>query len=190
MTDRADLIDLIRRHVDPDDETLARLTAEARPATLRRGTHLFAPPDVAKRLFVMTSGLVRGYYLGEDREVNLRLMCDGAAVLPLGSYLTGEPTYEYIQCLADSRGFWLELPRRDLGSDLDRAFDGILRVLVEQHFLALERRMLMLQQRGARARYAFFLERMEKKIVAETPAYHVASYLGITPEALSRIKHR
>ena len=46
----------------------------------------------------------------------------------------------------------------------------------------------MLHHKKAEERYQFFCDYMEEKIVKETPAHQVASYLGITPESFSRIK--
>ena len=66
--------------------------------------------------------------------------------------------------------------------------EAMQRELAERHFLALQRRLRMLQSRSAAQRYAFFLAHMEPEIIAGTPAYQVASYLGITPESLSRVK--
>ena len=64
------------------------------------------------------------------------------------------------------------------------------RVLAERHFLAMQRRVRMLQAGRAEDRYRVFLEEMEPDIIRLTPALHIASYLGITPESLSRLRAR
>ena len=66
--------------------------------------------------------------------------------------------------------------------------EALRRILAEGHYLSMERRLRMLQGKSAPERYAYFLEHMEPEIVRGMPGYHVASYLGVTPESLSRVR--
>jgi hypothetical protein len=59
-----------------------------------------------------------------------------------------------------------------------------------EHYLSLERRLKMIQHKRAKDRYDYFCQMMPKEIVSAMPNFHVASYLGLTPEALSRIKNK
>ncbi|MBY8964532.1 Crp/Fnr family transcriptional regulator [Algiphilus sp. NNCM1] len=151
------------------------------------GDHLFQLGDATDDLVLLTEGLIRCYYVHGSREINLRLLSAPAAALPYRSFLDQRPADEALQALSNGAGFWVRF----------RAFcrdhPGLLaecmrRELAERHFRALQRRLHMLQSRNATERYAFYRTHMEPEIVAGTPAYHVASYLGIAPESLSRIK--
>lgn len=184
----ADLVAALRRYLPLDEALAADLRRMARPARVPRGEHLFRPPEVCRRLFFMAQGLVRSYYLFDDKEVNLRLICDGSAVLPLTSLVTQQPAQEHIQCLADCEGWWLPLDDM-LRPATAAAWEPLRRVLAERHYLSMERRLLTIQYKSAAQRWRYFRQTMEPRIVAETPAVHVASYLGVTPESLSRIKH-
>ena len=186
-TPSTDLIAELRRYLPLGETQAAELQRLSRPARVARGEHLFRPDEVCRRLYFMARGLVRSYYLFDDKEVNLRLICDGSAVLPLTSLITQRPAQEHIQCLADCEGWWLSLedmlhPRRAA------AWEPLRRVLAERHYLSMERRLLTIQYKSASQRWQYFKRTMEPRIVAETPAVHIASYLGVTPESLSRIK--
>jgi CRP-like cAMP-binding protein len=63
-----------------------------------------------------------------------------------------------------------------------------MRILAEQHYLSMEQRLRMLQHRHVRERYAFYRAQMDESIVNAMPDFHVASYLGVAPETLSRAK--
>lgn len=185
--DTADLAAALRRYLPLDDVQAAELRRMARPARAARGEHLFRPPEICRRLFFMTRGLVRSYYLFDDKEVNLRLICDGSAVLPLTSLITQQPSQEYMQCLSDAEGWWLPLEAM-LRPETAPAWQTLRRVLAERHYLSMERRLLTIQYKSAAQRWEYFRRTMEPRIVAETPVMHIASYLGVTPESLSRIK--
>ncbi|HKY91171.1 MAG TPA: hypothetical protein VJM11_09025 [Nevskiaceae bacterium] len=179
-----ELVESLSRYLPVDAGLGARLERLARPASFARLAHVFEPGEPCRQLFYMVTGLVRSYYVFGDKEVNLRLLCDESAVLPLSSYITGAPSFESIQCLEPCRGYWLPLPTGDGAG----GFETLRRVLAERHYLAMERRLLTLQYKTARERYRHFRETMEPKIVARTPALHVASYLGVRPESLSRLR--
>lgn len=178
-----DLLAAVARYTTLPADEVGQLRRVARPATFARHRHLFQPPEVCRHLFFILSGLVRCYYLFEDREVNLRLLCDGSAALPLSSYLTQTPTFEYVQCLTEAQGYIVPLPANGAAG-----LEQLRRVLAERHYLSMQRRLLTLQYKTARQRYRYFQQHMEAKIVRDTPALHIASYLGLRPESLSRIR--
>jgi CRP-like cAMP-binding protein len=158
------------------------------PAAFARGDHLFSAGKPVERIFLLQSGLARVYYLHDDREVNLRLLCDGAALVPLAALITQTPAQESIQALADCSGWWLTPSAlADAGVD-PLTLERYRRLMAEQHYLSMERRLRMLQHKSAEQRWQAFCAWMPQRIVRETPGYHVASYLGITPESLSRVR--
>lgn len=183
-----DLLVGIGKFVPFDESEAESLERLARPCQYAKGDTIFSPGQVCRELFFLRQGLVRSFYIFDGIEVNLRLLCDDSAVLPFGSFVRRDPTDEYIQCLSDCRGFMLPLVGGTDGRFPMARHEHFMRILAERHYLSLERRLLMLQHKTAVERYAYFRQTMERKIVDETPAYHVASYLGITPESLSRIK--
>ena len=81
---------------------------------------------------------------------------------------------------------WRLHHRADLGlDDLER----LARKMAEYYFLEKERKELEIVMLNATERYQLFQAEFPK-IEQYIPQYHVASYLGITPIQLSRIRHR
>lgn len=165
----------------------APLLRYLRPCRYARGAHLFSFGDTVDELVLLREGLVRSYYLHDDREVNLRLLSAPAAAMPYNSYLTQAPADENLQAMSVVEGYRVRF-RAFCREQPGLLAETMQRELAERHFLALQRRLRMLQSRTAAQRYAFFLRHMEPEIINGTPAYQVASYLGITPESLSRVK--
>ncbi len=156
------------------------------PVRFEAGEALFREGEVARGAVLLSQGLVRVYYLHAGREVNLRLLREPNVALPLVSLITGEPSDEIVEAIEPVVGF-----RGDFAS-FDAAAPGVSeslrRVLAEQHYLSMERRLRMLQWKSGAERLRYFRDQMDPEIVARTPGYHVASYLGISPETLSRVK--
>ena len=168
-----------------DRELVLRHAVAARVA---KGEHLYMTGKTPDRVFLLRTGLARVYYVHEDREVNLRLLCDGSVVVPLAALITQTPAAENIQCLADCDGWFLPLAALEKDGMDALAVERCRRLMAEQHYLSMERRLRMLQHKSADERWQAFRSQMPEKIVRDTPGYHVASYLGITPESLSRIR--
>jgi len=152
--------------------------------------YIYKPGDTCNELFYMVNGLVRCFYILEEKEVNLRLLCDGSAVLAYSSFIQQSPSQEYIQCLADCEGYVFSLKDIDSVREHVPQIELYRRMMAERHYLSMERRLFTLQFKTAEEKYQHFLEFMEARIVNDTPAYHVAHYLGVTPESLSRIKRQ
>lgn len=183
----AELAGYLGQWVAVDEARMATLLPYLRACRYERGEHLFSFGDPVDELVLLRSGLVRSYYLHDDREVNLRLLSAPAAAMPYNSYLTRTPADESLQAMTAVEGYRVRF-RAYCHQHPDLLAEAMRRELAERHFLALQRRLRMLQSRTAAQRYAFFLAHMEPEIIQGTPAYQVASYLGITPESLSRVK--
>lgn len=159
------------------------------PTKTAEGEILHREGEVCRDLLLLTSGLVRVYYVHEHREVNLRLMSAPAAVIALASFIDQVPARETIQALSDGAGIRFRL--RDWADAHPGATaERLMRVLAERHYLSMERRLRTLQWKSARERYAYFVEHMEREIVEQVPGIHVASYLGVRPESLSRVRRQ
>jgi len=178
---------VIRAHLSLSDDVLRAITPYLRPYRAAQGATLFRAGDVSRHVLLISRGLVRVYYLHEDREVNLRLLCAPSAVVAFKSFITGAPADETVEALDVVEGVMVRL------ADFCEAHPGetaeqLRRVLAEQHYLAMERRLRNLQWKSARERWSYFVQHMEPDIVAGVPGFHVASYLGVRPESLSRVR--
>jgi len=158
------------------------------PKSFKKNETIFPQGKTCNELFIMNKGLVRCFYILEGKDVNLRLLCDQSAVLAYSSFIKQSSSVESIQCLQDCEGFILSLSNiKTLRRQLP-IITEYERIMAEQHYLAMERRLHTIQYKSAEQRYRYFIKEMPKKIVTETPAHHIAAYLGITPESFSRVK--
>ncbi len=187
--EQPDVATYLGRWVTVDATAAETIAGFLTPCRYRRGEALFRIGDPADDIVFLTEGLVRVFQSGRGRDRNLRLLTAPSAALPYHSYLLSTPADEALEAITDVRGFRIRF-RAYCAAHPGMMAADLQRVLAERHFLAMQRRVRMLQAGRAEDRYRVFLEEMEPDIIRLTPALHIASYLGITPESLSRLRAR
>ena len=184
-------------HLNHQESTWINQQLKALPVkTIDKGQRLYNEGQFFDTVYITLSGLYRSFYLFDDQEVNLRFLAGYSLLCPmssLASLLYGgekQKSAESIECV--SAGQVLCLPVKDFipnPKQTDYATHlKVFNTIVFEHYLSLERRLRMIQLKRAKQRYEFFCQVMPTEIVNGMPNFHIASYLGITPEALSRIK--
>lgn len=163
-----------------------------------KGQMLYQEGLAFDAVYITLSGLYRSFYLFDAQEINLRFLAGHSLLCPFSAiaqrmYVEHDSAYisaESIECV--SAGQVLVMP---LASFLPQPTNAHFLTHIKafnytalEHYLSLERRLKMIQQKRAKDRYDYFCQVMPPEIVLGMPQFHVASYLGLTPEALSRIK--
>lgn len=180
---------LIRRvageHLRLSASEVRSIAAAMTPMRRSPGELLFARADAPAVFVLFGRGLVRTYGIDADgRERNLRFLAGPNLAAALSSVIRGTATEEWVAAVTAVEGY-----RGDFNAlQSHPRFGALMRALAEQHFLSLERRVRTLQQPFAKERYRVFLKEMDPAIVDGMPEHHIASYLGVTPETLSRAK--
>lgn len=142
------------------------------------------PTDLA----FVCSGTFRAYYLNADGiEYNKTFFTENVFMIALTSIVTNEVNQINIQALEDSVVLQLNYHKFTELFDEYRELERLVRKVVEFEWAKKEIREIRLVLNNASERYQFFIEEhpgLENKI----PQYHIASYLGISPIQLSRIR--
>jgi len=158
--------------------------------TVAKHAHWVREGESFDSIALCAKGLFRLYYTTSDGgEYNKSFCSAHDFVASYGALLAGAPSHFSIQALADSR--LLTVRYSDFRSFYDRhpCWERFGRILVEQLYMKKELREREFLLLSAEARYLKFLERYGE-LEALIPQYHIASYLGITPVALSRIRRK
>ena len=130
---------------------------------------------------------MRAYVSHEGKDITFWIGKEGATIMSLKSSVKNEAGYETIELMEDSLLYCLK--RSDLyrlfEEDIDIANWG--RKLAELEFLRAEEKLIPLLFTTASERYRVLLERTPD-LLQRIPLECLASYLGITPVSLSRIR--
>jgi CRP-like cAMP-binding protein len=171
-----------------EDKTLEAFVALFKCRELKKGEDFISEGELGDSFAFIQSGLLRSFYISpKGEEYNKHFFMGGSFVAPLTSLVLNRPSPLYIGALENSE--LLVASASALSelyvSHIDLNILG--RKLVEYAWIGKERRETQLVMLDATERYSGFLQDfpgLDQRI----PQYHIASYLGITPVQLSRIR--
>ncbi len=144
----------------------------------------------ASEICFINAGLLRMYYITADgKEMNKSFIMENSFAASYSAWLSRKPARFSIQAIETSQLLVAKLEQVISMFDRHTCWERLGRLLVEQLYVRKEQREAEFLQDDAETRYMHFKQRypgLEERIAQ----YHVASYLGITPVALSRIRNR
>jgi CRP-like cAMP-binding protein len=160
------------------------------PRRVRKGQLLTQSGDVCRHLAFVTKGCMRAFSVdakGEEHIVQFAL--EEWWISDMYSFLTGKPSTLDVDALEDSDVLLIDLQSYERLCTTVPAFERYFRILLQNNYIATHRRVLASISLSAEEQYTQLIEDYPS-IVQRVAQRHIASYLGITPEALSRIRGR
>lgn len=156
--------------------------------TLPKKSYHLRKGQVCRSISFVQKGLVRCFYVKDEREISSWFMKEGDVIVSVESFFKQEPSYESIQVLEDCE--LLSLRYDDLQKIYKEfpEFNFVGRVITEKYYTLSEQRLYSLRMQRASERYAHLMEHYPD-IIQRVPSTYISTYLGITLETLSRIKH-
>ncbi len=165
------------------------LSSTIKCQTKQKGDFFLKQEQIVSGLFILETGLVRSYYIKDKREINSWFGFENiilGAVLPL---FYNRPSSENIQFLEPSTYYYIS--SKDLNEFYKKSqeMNTIGRKMAEEYCVILEDRISSLQTETAEQRYHSLLKN-QPDATQRLSLGHIASYLGITQETLSRIRKK
>ena len=136
----------------------------------------------------VVSGKLRNFYIDESGgEVTCYFVSSENFISSFTSFLTNTPANENISALENS--VIRVISKKDLEELCERVpkMQLFRRVIAENLFITMEKRIFMLQSQSAHERYENMLKN-NPDIILSVPLQYTASFLGITPQHLSRLR--
>ena len=180
----------IFRHFAPDDENFEELMRAISYRDIAPGTILLSEGEVASKLFFVVRGCLRTYFIKEDgKDITAQFFVEDQIVASFESATTGTPSRAYIEAIENS--IVGSIPLKALEGILNKSSamrEGFRRFLMERLVYYMERCSSYILDNPEK-RYLHLLED-NPELVDRLPKQYIASYLGITPVSLSRIRNR
>lgn len=186
------MFSLLRAHIEKrvhlNDEEFEISSRFFIPKTIRKHQFLLNAGDVCRYLCFVNSGCLREYTIdSKGMEHIVQFAIKDWWVSDLNSYLSGLPADHNIDALQDSEVLMLEKSARTELLDNCPKMERFFRILLESNYVATRQRVVDSLSTSAEERYLKFIKTYPE-LFEQIPQNQIASYLGITPQSLSRIR--
>ncbi len=186
---QSSLFEIINRIRPLSPELMQELSGLLIRRQLPRKTQLLTEGSICNELFFIEEGLARAYYFRDTEDITAWLMPENNLILSVRSFFLQVPSYEHIELLEDS--VILSIRYEDLQYLYQKyeAFNYVGRVLTERYYVLSEERALFLRRKKGRERLEGLLGTFPE-LFNRVPLKNIATYLGMKPETLSRLRRR
>lgn len=182
------LINKIKNSISLSSEAEKYIYSIAKEKLFSKGEILIREGQTVNKTFFVTQGSLRSFCVDkEGKEHTLQFAIKDWWISDFIAIYNNEPASLTVECISDSaviefnaqklNEIYLQFPE----------FEAFQRKNLERHVVSLHKRILNQLQLTALERYNLFLEQYPN-IEQHVPNYHIASYLGITQQSLSRIR--
>ena len=160
------------------------------PKKLRKKQYLLQEGDVCKHIAFVEKGALKAYVVDDaGAESIIQFALEGWVISDLYSFLTGEPATYNIDALENAE---LVLISKSAHEELLKKlpkYETYIRLQITGAYIALQKRLTSIISLPLEERYKNFLATYPN-IAQRVPQHMIASYMGLTPETLSRVRSR
>lgn len=155
---------------------------------LPKGEILVKEGQYSDKTFFIFNGCARAYYLKDGKDISDWFAFDNDFISSINSFFLNVPSPHFIELLEDS--IILEISKIDVEkiSHEHNDFERLSKIVVTKTMLQQQERISSMQFHSAEQKYDNILS-IRPDITQRIPLTHIASYIGITLETLSRIRN-
>ncbi|HEX8547348.1 MAG TPA: Crp/Fnr family transcriptional regulator [Cytophagaceae bacterium] len=165
-----------------------RISEKLKVRRLSKGEHLVVENQLCNELIFISNGFFRIYIQHMDgSEITIHLESTGRFITAFHSFISQTPSQEYLMAVTDADIITIN------HSDLQELYkwshnlEKLGRIMVEKYFVEKEKRVISFIKEPGELRYKYLLEN-RPDLLLHIPLQYIASYLGMKPETLSRIR--
>ena len=183
-----ELIKKIKSSIQLSSEAEEYLESISEKKTVSKGSILIREGQQVDKIFFVTDGCLRSYCTDKKgKEHTLQFAVKNWWISDYIAIHNNESATLTVECLKESSVIEFDAKKLNGILTLFPEYEPFQRNVLERHVVSLHKRILNQLQLTASERYGLFLEQYPD-IEQYTRNYHIASYLGITQESLSRIR--
>lgn len=182
------LITYIESYIELSDHEEQLITEAYQPLHLEKREVLYEQGKVCTIEAYVLQGTLRVYNIDEKgMEHVLNFALPGWWVGDLGSFYQGTPAFTNVQALEDSELLVIHPEEKEALFRQIPALERMFREVIQKHLISFQKRFLCTVSATAEERYKHLMEQVPN-LEQLVPQHQIASYLGILPESLSRLK--
>lgn len=183
------LVEMMSNFIDLTDDEKQGILDAFPIKTFTKESFLLKEGQISKDAFVIIKGCIRKYYLQEGEEITSEFYTEFQSAANIDSMVNQKPSKYYLICSEDTTVAIMNSEKEnDLYKKFPR-FEEVCRVEMEKMLGTSQEELLVFKNASPKERYLNLLKE-RPNLINRVPQYQIASYLGIKPETLSRIRKR
>lgn len=183
-----ELKEYLNRIVHFTEEEMELFVSFFSKKSLLKNEYFAREGEFSSKLAFLSTGIVRAFYRSnEGNEYNKSFFSNKGLIGAYSSLITNQINQINLQCLTDCSFLVADYSEIKKLYETNPKVERLARILAEQFFVSKEKREIELVMLDASERYRIF-QIEHPTLENQIPQYHIASYLGITPTQLSRIR--
>lgn len=157
--------------------------------TFAKDTHLLKEGQISKNAFVVINGCIREYYMKEGEEITSEFYTEMQSAVNFESMANGKPSKCYFTCTEETTVAIMNAEKENTLYKKFPHFGEVCRVEMEKILGESQENLLIFKNSTPKERYLNLLKN-RPDLLQRVPQYQLASYLGMKPETLSRVRKR
>ncbi|NVO01371.1 MAG: Crp/Fnr family transcriptional regulator [Bacteroidetes bacterium] len=145
--------------------------------------------NICKEVGFVNYGGFRIYYLSEGKEINTKFIFENQFITDYNSFLQEKPSKYFIEALEKSEIVTFNLSVLQNAYNHSHNWERFGRLMAEQLYKMITQRAESFLFLDGEQRYLQILEN-EPHLLNRVPLYHIASYIGLEKESLSRLRKK
>ncbi|ASO07263.1 CRP-like cAMP-binding protein [Arenibacter algicola] len=155
---------------------------------IEKGEVLLRPGEVCRHSFFIENGLLRSYTVDDaGKEHIIQFGSENWIVSDRSSAFFNEPSDLFIDAIEDTEVVLISSDFINEASEISSSFRNYNQIALQNHIRHQQKRINLLLSASAERRYMNFIK-LYPDLTLRVPQWMIASYLGITPESLSRVR--
>ena len=183
------ILEYISKYVPLTEEEKLSILKEVPHKTFKKGTHLIKPGQISRECYFNIQGLVRQYEIVNGEEKTTYFYSEGEAIVAFDSASKNLPCEFNWICEENTTLVIGKLDKIDEAYSKNPKLEIMSKLFMNQEFGKYQNLSSSLITLNPENRYLQLLEK-RPDLINRIPQYHLASYLGVKPETLSRIRKR
>lgn len=184
------LLDTIRQIINLDKEAEESITTSFKELKIKKGDHFLKEGEPNLLLGFIVNGLVRIYITKKGEEQScIDFSKEGEFITVYESFLQKGISTQSIQAIEDTT--LLVINNNDLQNLYQNIPNGdkLGRIVIEKRFIELAKQLYSIYLHNSEQRYLHFVKTYPD-LLQRIPQYYIASFVGVKPQSLSRIRKR
>jgi CRP-like cAMP-binding protein len=179
----------IRHFIQPNDEEWNAFADILQEKKLKKKDLLLEGGQVCNFIGFINSGVIREYAFENGKESTVDFVSENQFVVDFQSFIMVKKSRQYLEALTDVDLLMFKKDAINALYDKYKIWERFGRLIIEHVFCNMEEKRKKIIATSHEEQYRNFATAYPD-VVQQVPQYYIASYLGLTPEHLSRIRKK